>query len=787
MALPWENDPVVNDAIPEPARHPQQAMGRSAAAVRPAAPANDAPWMADDIIADDESAAKPYLLTFGNDDDARYGDVGFASKASNEANSLPPGAQEFQRDLQDLIGKGVFDSPASMQRYAGVRGFEISDEQAQAAFDATQSGQGVEVGTPTYRKPDISDVRNGIGDDPRRALLRGVPAVVGLDDEAGAIVDMLLRGGSWEENLARNRAIRDFDEENHAIARTAGTIAGGALLPSGAASSARSAAVEALRAGLGREAALSAARGALARTMATEGAAYGAAHGAGATDGSALDRGIGALAGSVVGGVSAPVLGVAGGKLFGPSAAGAAERNALTEGQEVAAAAARQGVDVLPADVGGPATRVATSAVAQTIPGAPSIVSAAKKTIEQAQGVRDRVAAKFGQALRQEGAGQTAKKGARSFISRTSAEARKLYDEAENAAGGASVPPTKAIATLDRHIAELSETPGGANGLARLQALRDELAKGDVTVRGMRNMRTALNDEFAEAGLRSSDIKRRVDQVTDAAAEDVISGLQAQGKQGAAQRYRVADRYWRNRVKTIDEVLEPIIGKNNDKSGEKIVQAITSDMQGNNARAAKFLRSLPEEEQGIVRASIISNMGRSTKGTQNAEGDAFSLSTFLTNWNEIGDTAKLAYFGKEGRAALNDLAMIAEGTKAAQRYANHSNTGGALGNLVTGLTAMSDIMTFGKTVAGEFALGRLLASPRFARWLARAPRKPNAGAERAHLATLTKIAQSEPAIAADVLDFQAALQRAMASPAATAAAEEEKDVRGKQPKQEGQK
>src|SRR3546814_19803029 len=97
--------------------------------------------MADDIVSPEGDASQPYNLRYGGPlDPAGEGDIGFASPASNEANSLPPGAQEFQRDLQHLLGQGVFDSPDALKRYSIARGFEISDDQAKAAFDATPSG-----------------------------------------------------------------------------------------------------------------------------------------------------------------------------------------------------------------------------------------------------------------------------------------------------------------------------------------------------------------------------------------------------------------------------------------------------------------------------------------------------------------------------------------------------------------------------------------------------------------------------------------------------------------------
>jgi hypothetical protein len=253
-----------------------------------------------------------------------------------------------------------------------------------------------------------------------------------------------------------------------------------------------------------------------------------------------------------------------------------------------------------------------------------------------------------------------------------------------------------------------------------------------------------------------------VNQVTDAAASDIIDGLRSAGRPEAARLYATADRYWRNRLATIDRALAPIIGTDGEKSGEAVVQALQRDLKGNNARFISFVNALPPEERGTVRASLISRLGQATKGNQNERGDVFSLSTFLTNWNEIGESGKVALFGTEGSAALNDLAIIARGSKEAQKFANHSNTAGAaLGNLVfTGIAGgLGGLKTAGASLVAPYAMGRLLASPRFARWLARSPRTSLGGP--AYIDRLSRIARAEPGIANEVLSLRDRLLQAV--------------------------
>lgn len=567
---------------------------------------------------------------------------------------------------------------------------------------------------------------------------------------------------AYNRRLDENNALGASDEENHPWARVAGQLLGGLVLPSGMEGVGLKVGTDVLKAGGTMTEARVAAKIAVRNRMAAVGGGYGAAHGAGSADtlgdaasGAAIEGTLGAATGGLIG-------------QLGRETRAAAP--VITEGQRVGAAAARQGLDVLPADVGGPTVRRATGAAAQMPFAVGRITEASQHVGSQAQAARDRIAATIGTALTPEQMGQTALAGAQKYISSSGAAKDAMYRAAEGAAGTTKVAATKAVAELDTHIAELGETPGGAPGLTTLQGLRDSLAAGDVSVGGLRRMRSVLRDQFVKDGLRGSDIERRVNGVLDAARSDVTDGLTAAGKGGAATLFARADRAYAERARTIDTVLKPLIGSRDvPKSGEAIAKGLMADLQGNNARSVAFLRALPTDEQANTRASIIGRMGHVSAGADNPEGDAFSLPAFLTSWNKIGETAKRAYFGDEARAALNDIATVANGTKLAQRYANHSNTAGGLefGRLLSYVTALP---TFGGALGGQMILGRLLASPRFARWLARAP-KTSLGTA-AYADRLTRIARAEPAIANEVLQLQRRLTDAFTSSPTRLAADE---------------
>lgn len=680
-------------------------------------------------------------------------DIGFADPTAAEANSRPEGSDAYTAEVNQGIADGTIASPDDLKAVAGKYGFYFPDEsKLTEVFDALKSGASFGGANPAEYASDISDVRGqgGIGES-ADAFARGVSGVVGLDDEIGAIYDTVTKGGNWQENLARNRAIRDFDQDNNFWSRLSGELLGGAAIPSNVANVARNAGRMAIREGLGRQAAERAARYAAARQMGIEGAGVGAAYGAGATDGGIGDRALGAVSGAAVGGAGGSALGAAGAGI-GNRMAARAERP-LTEGQQVGQAAERLGIDVMPADVGGANTRRATSMTAQTIAGGSPIINAAKRVIEQGKNIVRNAAGPAAADI--EAAGEAAAQGARAYIKSSRSRIGRIYDRAADLAGDIKIPLTNAKATLDEQIARLEAVPGGGAGLEEAKALRQSL-EGNFTVQGVRDMRTEM---FVAPEFRGTPVERRMRQIVDAASADIEDGLIAAGKEDAARTFATADREWRQRLNTISRVLEPIIGKSEEKakSGEEIIAALTRAAKGNNQRLRSFMDALPDNEAEIVRATFINELGRAAPGAQDATGDGFSLAKFLTDWNKIGESAKATLFKGEARQVLNDLAKVAEGTKEAQQYANRSNTGGVVGNLATGGTIAGGIMPFVATVSAQYSLGKLLASPRFARWLAKAPKKPNPAAELAHVRRLSAIARAEPSIANDVTGLQDAI------------------------------
>ena len=500
----------------------------------------------------------------------------------------------------------------------------------------------------------------------------------------------------------------------------------------------------------------------------------------------------GAAIGAATGDLAARGIGAVGQRLANRPAT-----EAQRAGREVIEAAdrtnARTGSNIqpIPADVGGPTVRRATGGAAQTTFGAAPVIEASERVGTEAARAVDNIAAGEGAALSPQGAGEQAIKGADKTMKRLGTKVDALYSNAERLIGNTRVPLNNARSVARQNLSDLEDTPGGADGEKYLRDLLQDIdRKPDWTPQGIRRMRSNLRDKFVKDGLRGSEIERRALDIVDAAELDIEQGLVEAGKAEAARTFKRAREAAAERYRLIDDVITPVLGKRGERSGEGAFGAINRLSRGDSVALGKFMNALPKEEAGSVRASLISRLGRATKGQQGADGEDFSLARFLTNWNDEGlsKEAKGALFSGELRAALDDIARIAEGTKEAQSYANRSNTGGAnlFNAMVNGApfgVAALDLTTAaaagGASLLAQNVSGRMLASPAFARWLARAGKVSTEGAAKAHANSLSKVAASDTAIGAEIIDFQSALLRQLeGGPSRVAAADDQQTDAG---------
>lgn len=470
-----------------------------------------------------------------------------------------------------------------------------------------------------------------------------------------------------------------------------------------------------------------------------------------------------------------------------------------TEQSDLLKAFTRQQVTPMADQVGGTGSRMASGVGRMTLGGIP-LAEAAEKSIQSARAARDRIAGTMGRVTDDTGAGQAAQRGANTFIETSATAGGKLYDAipiegqrpailsntkqalAELNAGLESNPELSALladARLGGYEAAIAgRTENVPTGLLNADgtALTRPVQKGgQLSWQDLKTFRSFVGEKAGAPSMQSDTSKAALQRLYAALSEDMKATAKAEGPK-AERAFERANTFWRARQSRIDTTLTQILGKDFQKSPEAAFQQIErwSKEGGDSARIARTMRSLPDDEAATIRATLFSRMGNAPAGRQDITGDVFSPADFATQWAKLDSRAKAALFpGIEYRQSLDDIARIADAMKRSSEFANTSRTalaGNGIG-LVTMALAGSPV-TAGGIAATQYGFGSLMASPRFARWLASAPRKPNGPATLAHINRLGSIAAAEPVIANDVLLLQERLAQAFTQSPQSIAAEE---------------
>lgn len=698
-----------------------------------------------------------------------------AAPAATATADLPGFSDEQKQKILAYIPKAT--DAADLERYSS----ELTQGRskignAQAVLEARDKGHkqfGWTPPTPAKEAIDVHEqsTRDKIGEALLGALDASFPGVgtllrsardsgsgkaftehaanaVGFDygPELGGAIDTIIHpGSSFDNNVAHERAILEGDSQGHETASLLGELTGATAT-----------------AGLGGAAGLAnLGRGGRVATTLGEGGLYGS--GAGGPD----HRVEGAVTGAALAGATDAAIPLA--RRF----LAARQAGDMGAAAEIAKAAKALNIDLPRFVIGGERDARRASALEQTIGGSKPISDATTRMLDQAEAARTSIASSVGTAGEPAAIGDQVLDTAVSNAKAERARIGGIYTRAKTVAAGATVQPVETRKVIGDLLANEREVPGGTKVLPILERYEKAFQEGSpMTIDGARGLRTELRSSLRdEAGATPDNADRITNLVMGGVNRDMKNGLQGQGNDLAYKLYRAADTEWAKHRTLEDDVLKPFLGKDFDNWGEDVAKKINSDARGNGTRLARFLNAVPEEQANNARASIIMHLGSSTDGAQNAAGDAFSLDTFLTNWNKIKGSRNLI-LPKESVESLDRLAKVAEAVKAAGRSKNRSNAAGAMGYILPGLLTTGGaaetlithdprgialgLLTSALNTVRQYGAAKLLASPAFAKKLASTPLNP-AGARAFWSRPWVNAMQvKNPTIAAEIQAFQSA-------------------------------
>lgn len=422
--------------------------------------------------------------------------------------------------------------------------------------------------------------------------------------------------------------------------------------------------------------------------------------------------------------------------------------------------------------------------------GANVIHEQAQKVTNQIARAAERTVARFGAPQTDQGAGGVIRQAAQEAIDYIDdpiiGQTAQLYDDAFSLVGADTRVAVPNVGRLLQSMrAELAKAPESRAealepAIRQLMAIQADAAQGGIPFDALRAVRTeigrAMKDKLTTS-IKQTNLKR----IWGALTEDLGAAAKATSDE-AADRLTAADEAFRLWKVGSEELLDKLVKFDADEKAWKFVWNSARD----GGTALTKLRShFTNEEWDTVAATFLNRLGQATPGKQNAAGDAFSVNTFLTNWNRLAPEAKEALFGG-GRYAemagdLSKLTNAMESLKGMEALANTSNTGhvligyatlstimGALGTMASG-DITGGVAAAGASVAGPYAAAKLLTSPAFVRWLATPVTRIQSLSS--HVARLGAIAEAEPAIREEIYQYMQAMRNAPAD-----AAEEQQPV-----------
>jgi hypothetical protein len=359
---------------------------------------------------------------------------------------------------------------------------------------------------------------------------------------------------------------------------------------------------------------------------------------------------------------------------------------------------------------------------------------------------------------------------------------RQTMRNAESAAYDkvdALVPPDTQVgvsSTLAKLKSLTTPTPGAESTSAalippKIKQLADNLASdteangGKLPYETVKALRTAVGNEidrgFAPANPAQNNMYK---QLYGALSDDMQQGATSVSPEAAKAAKDASALYASNKVR--EGYLDSVVSKNGGP--EAVYNAALANSKDGATKIGKVMGALGDDQQNVVRATVIDKLGRALPGSQNAAGDAFDASRFLTNWSKMSPDAKDALFGASGspktlRDSLDSLTKTMETLRNADALKNPSGTAATVGHGL-GLAALYEAGTqllsgdhhtalaAGGAVAGNYALAKALTNPKTAQWLATTSKLPPSSLPTA----ITQLGQSHDQ---DSRDLAAYLQQ----------------------------
>lgn len=695
------------------------------------------------------------------------------------------------KQIQSLIDRGMTAEQLNGWAQSAFGKPIGTPDQVQALIAQRKAGQEIptdeQIITPNdYVDPQLfnqlqQERGDGMGYN-LDAAVRGAADVLtaGSADRISAAANTLFGGGTYDENLLRERTITRADEEVNPIARMAGQFAGGVALPGGTVTS------------IPRAAAM--------------GAGYGAAYGFQSDYGDVGDRLLSAAGGAAAGGAGGAAGAYFGQKLLGRLGNGGGGPPAPPRGAGRVADAAQFGID-LPMEAAGGRGAAIVGNTLSNIPGSAQVMQESRRALtDQVVGAVDNVADGFGAATSLRGMGEAGQEGVKQWRGRLDDVTSKAYD-AIPIKPNADATITGTVQALDELTSKITSNPKLAAQLQDrrlvgfLDALRGKVNRvdtgildasgnaitrevkegGSLSWNDLKQLRSRIGEEIGEQILGEGTLKSDLRRLYGALSSDMEATARAQGPD-ALRRFQRANNLYREGQQRLERVWNSLLGPDGERTPEAaaaVIQNIAREGKSSgNLRLLDELRKSTAKsgEWGKISNGFIRLLGQPA----NSAGRDFQADVFFRNYNDMAPEAKNLLFGKSDlRTNLDQFADVMRNLGEVNALRNTSNTAG---QVLTGsaLLAMDPTVLVAQAV-GSYGAAKMWTDPRFVRWAtgytkmlrgaAKAGKQPTADNIKKQIELLGKTAGANSVIASEVTGLQSVLRAANDNAVAPLAAE----------------
>lgn len=326
------------------------------------------------------------------------------------------------------------------------------------------------------------------------------------------------------------------------------------------------------------------------------------------------------------------------------------------------------------------------------------IVDDAARMVGEIEGVFHQSVGRLGSETDAVSAGNALQDGVRRYAERFRERSGELYAQVDQ-----FMPPDtrisapETVAKIQEALAPFADNPQirAQLGLDKWQTLSDGLESG-LSWEAARALRTNIGESIGKINGPLADMDQgRLKGVYAALTNDLDGAVQQSGSSEAISAWNRANDYYRNGARRVQEQLDKTISADTPERAFEAFAAMTREGSRADAQRLQSIKaSVGRDEWREISATIVGRLGRATNGAQNAAGDAFSASRFLTNYNAMTDDAKRILLPPEVRTEMQKLAEVAEAAKGANAERNFSNTGNVLaGSAITAGLVSSPIST----------------------------------------------------------------------------------------------